>query len=217
MGHFDHLGRAITRCIACLVPMAVLSAASAASAALLVDFENDLAGFNLLNDFQSDDSSLIHFSDTNGANLFVVDQGGNHALAVLFDDDSALLMEFDFVASALTLEIGNAAAAIPGDLAVLNVYSGGVWVGSTSVALNSTNAIDQTISFSGASFDSAILTYNVAAGLTELVDNIQVTQAAVRAIPEPGAGYLFGMGALLVGAVCGRRSPHEVACRTTHD
>jgi hypothetical protein len=61
------------------------------------------------------------------------------------------------------------------------------------------------------------LTYNVAGGLTELVDNIQVTQAAVRAIPEPGAGYLFGMGALLVGAVCGRRSPHEVACRATHD
>ncbi len=205
------MGRAITRSIVCLVPMAVLVAASAASAALLVDFDSDPAPVptNLLNDFQSVDSSLIHFSDTDGANLILLNYGGSNALAVLFDDDSGLLMEFDFVASALSLEIGNTSAAISGDTAVLTLYSGGVEVDSTTLALNLTDAIDQTISYAGVSFDSAILRYNVAAGLTEVVDNIRVTQS-VSAIPEPGAGFLFGMGALLVGAACGRRSRLEV-------
>jgi hypothetical protein len=199
------MGRAIARCIVCLVPVAVLVAASAASAALLVDFENDPAGFNLLNDFESDDSPLIHFSDIyDGNRLMVLDFDGSHALGVLSDDGNGLLMEFDFVASALSLEIGNALAAISGDTAVLTVFSGVDVVDSVIVVLNGTDAIDQTISYSGASFDSATLTYNVAAGLTEIVDNIQVTQA-VGAIPEPGAGFLFGMGALLVRAACGRR------------
>jgi hypothetical protein len=101
------MGRAIARCIVCLVPVAVLVAASAASAALLVDFENDPAGFNLLNDFESDDSPLIHFSDIyDGNRLMVLDFDGSHALGVLSDDGNGLLMEFDFVASALSLEIG---------------------------------------------------------------------------------------------------------------
>jgi hypothetical protein len=208
------MGRAITRCIVCLVSVVVWVAASSASAALLVDFENDPAGFNLLNDFESDDSPLIHFSDTDGSNLFVLDYEGSHAMAVLFDDDSGLLMEFDFVASALSLEIGNTALANFGDTAVLTVYSGGVEVDSTTLALNGTSAIDQTISYTGVSFDSAILRYNFAGGRAEVVDNIQVTQAA-SAVPEPGAGFLFGMGALLVGAVCGRRSPPEIERRTT--
>jgi len=208
------MGSAITRCIVCLVPVAVLVAASAASAALLVDFENDLAPVNVLNGFQSSDSSLIHFSDTDNSNsLIVLEFDGSHALGVLNDDDSGLLMEFDVVASALSLEIGNTSAALAGDTAVLTVFSGAVEVGSTIVVLNGTDAIDQTISYAGASFDSAILKYNVASGLTEIVDNIQLTQA-VRAIPEPGAGFLFGVGALLVGAACDRRSRREIENRT---
>jgi hypothetical protein len=77
------------------------------------------------------------------------------------------------------------------------------------VVLNDTNQIDQTISYSGLLFNSAILNYDVADGLTEFADNIQVTPA----IPEPTAGFVFGMGALLVGAVCGRRSRAEVELR----
>jgi hypothetical protein len=207
------MGRVITRCIVCLFSVAVLIAASAASAALFVDFENDLAPVNVLNGFESSDSSLIHFSDTDDTNsLIVLDFDGSHAMGVLNDDDSGLLMEFDFVASALSLEIGNTSTAISGDTAVLTVFSGVNEVGSAIVVLNGTDAIDQTISYAGASFDSAILRYNVAAGLTEVVDNIQVSQAA-RTIPEPGAGYLFGMGALLVGAACGGRSRREIECR----
>jgi hypothetical protein len=200
------MGRAITRSIVCLAPMAVLVAASTASAALFLDFENDTAALNLLNGFTSADSPLIHFSDTVGADLFVLDFGGSHAMAVLDDDDSGLLMEFDFVASALSLEIGNASLANFGDTAELTVLLGGVEVGSVTVVLNGTDAIDQTISYAGGSFDSAFLRYNVAGGLTEVVDNIQISPAS-PSIPEPGAGFLFGMGTLLVGVACGRRSP----------
>ncbi|MBW2691527.1 MAG: hypothetical protein JRE57_02680 [Deltaproteobacteria bacterium] len=187
----------------------VLVAASAASAALLVDFENDPTFVNLPNGFTSSDSSQIYFSDSDGADLMIVQQFGSQGMAVLGGDDSGLLMEFDFVASALSLDFGNTSLANLGDTAVLTLFLGGTdathQVGSISVALNLTDQIDQTISFSGVSFDSAILVYDVAAGLTEFVDNIQLAPA----IPEPSAGLVFGIGVLLVGAVCRHRSPAE--------
>ena len=212
------MGRAITRSIVCLVPvvmvsMMVLVAASAASAALLVDFENDPAFVNLPNGFTSVDSSQIHFSDTNGADLLIVQKYGSQGLAVLDDDTGGLLMEFDFVASALSLDFGNTSLANFGDTAVLTLLLGGSVVDSTSVALNLTDPIDQTISYSGVLFDSAILVYDVAGGLTEFVDNVQVSPA----IPEPSAGLVFGIGVLLVGAACSRRSPTEVESREMHD
>ncbi len=194
---------AISRSAAWLISIALAMAASGASAAMLVDFENDPIPFNVPNGFTSSDSSQIHFSDTAGTELVVLEADGSHALAVLFDDDSALLMEFDFVASALSLDFGNTALANFNDTAVLTVYLSGVEVGSSVVALNQTNAIDQTISFDGATFDSATFKYNVAGGgLAEVVDNIYVTPA----VPEPRAGLIFGMGALMVAAVCGRHS-----------
>jgi hypothetical protein len=119
-------------------------------------------------------------------------------------------MEFDFIASALSLDFGNTSLADFGDTAVLTVFLNGTQVGSAvTVVLNQTDPVDQTISYAGASFDSAILSYNVAGGLTEVVDNIYVTPA----IPEPGAGLVFGVGALIVGAVCGRRSATEARLR----
>ncbi|MBW2543610.1 MAG: hypothetical protein JRF15_16125 [Deltaproteobacteria bacterium] len=200
------MGRAIARCIACLVPVAVLVAASAASAAYFVDFESDTPFINLANGFTSSGSTQIHFSDTDGVDLMVVQAFGSQGLALLGDDDSGLLMEFDFVASALSLDLGNSSLANLGDTAVLTLFLGGSEVGSTSVALNLTDPIDQTISYAGVSFDSAILRYDVAGGLTEFVDNIQV----VPAIPEPSAGFVFGIGVLLVGAACRRRSSAEL-------
>jgi hypothetical protein len=193
-----------------LISIALATAASGASAAILVDFENDPIPFNVPNGFTSGDSSQIHFSDTAGAELVVLEADGSHALAVLFDDDSALLMDFDFVASALSLDFGNTSLANFGDTAVLTVYLGGVEVGSSVLALDQTDAIDQTISFDGATFDSAIFKYNVAGGLAEVVDNIYVTPA----VPEPRAALVFCMGALMVAAVCGRHShPEARPCR----
>ena len=176
----------------------------------------------MLNDFTSSDSSEIHFSDTDGANLLVLQVDGSNALATFFDDASGLLIEFDFVASALSLDFGNTFLADLGDTAVLTTFisdgmGGSELVGSAVLNLNLTDAIDQTISFDGALFDSAILRYDVAAGgLIEVVDNIEVTRG-VAVIPEPTAGLVFGIGALLVGAVCGRRSPTEVKLRAAHD
>ena len=201
---------AISRSAAWLASIALATAASGASAAMLVDFENDPIPFNVPNGFTSSDSSQIHFSDTAGSELVVLEADGSHALAVLFDDDSALLMDFDFVASALSLDFGNTSLANFGDTAVLTVYLGGVEVGSSVLALDQTDAIDQTISFDGATFDSAIFKYNVAGGLAEVVDNIYVTPA----VPEPRAALVFCMGALMVAAVCGRHShPEARPCR----
>ncbi len=205
------------RSIIWLASVGVVVAAFGASAApILVDFESDPAFVNVPNGFTSSDSSLIHFSDTNGADLIVLEVDGSNALATFFDDDSGLLMEFDFVASALSMDFGNTLLADIGDTAVLTLLMGGVVVDSTSLTLNMTDEIDQTISYTGLLFNSAILRYDVSGGLVEVVDNIQVTQGS-PAIPEPHAGIVFGMGALLVGAVCVRRSSAGVESRTAHD
>jgi hypothetical protein len=201
--------------IICLVAVAVVVAAFGASAApILVDFDSDPAPVNVPNGFTSVDSSQIHFSDTMGTDLIVLEIDGSNALATFFDDDSGLRMDFDFVASALSMDFGNTALADIGDTAVLTVMLGGFEVDSVSVALNST---DPTISYQdGFFFDSAILRYDLADGDRpgiEVVDNIRVTPA----IPEPHAGLVFGMGALLVGSVCARRSPAEVESRIAHD
>jgi hypothetical protein len=165
------------------------------------------------NGFTSNDSSEIHFSDTIDENLIVLQQDGSNALATFFADDSGLLIEFDFIASALSMDFGNTPLDDIGDNAVLTVLMGGFEVGSTVLALN---AIDKTISYAGVSFDSAILRYEVASGWIEVVDNIEVTRAGA-AVPEPTAGLVFGIGALLIGAACGRRSPAEVKLRVVHD
>jgi hypothetical protein len=203
----------LARSIISLAPVAVLVAAFGASAApILVDFESDPLG-NVTNGFTSNDSSEIHFSDTIDENLIVLQQDGSNALATFFADDSGLLIEFDFIASALSMDFGNTPLDDIGDNAVLTVLMGGFEVGSTVLALN---AIDKTISYAGVSFDSAILRYEVASGWIEVVDNIEVTRAGA-AVPEPTAGLVFGIGALLIGAACGRRSPAEVKLRVVHD
>jgi hypothetical protein len=203
------------RSIICLAAVAVVAAAFSASAAtIVVDFNSDPAPVNVLNGFTSVDSSLIHFSDTMGDELIVLEFEGSNALATFFDDDSGLRIDFEFVASALSMDFGNTALADIGDTAVLTLLLGDFEVDSTTVALNS---IDQTISYQdGFLFDSAIFRYVLVDGDLpgiEVVDNIRVTPV----IPEPHAGLVFGMGALLVGAVCARRSPAEVELRTAHD
>jgi hypothetical protein len=163
------------------------------------------------NDFESQDSSQVRFSDTGGvSDLGVFEFDGSIVLGVGGDDADGLLMEFDVLVSALSLDYGNTLTALPGDTAVLTVYLGGVEVDSISQLLDTTtDAMNQTISYEGVVFDSAIFRYDVAAGLTEIVDNIVITPA----IPEPSAALVFGIGTLLVGAVCARRSPIEVLKR----
>ena len=76
---------AVVRSISCLAATVVAITAFGASATtILVDFENDATGVNVLNDFESVDSSRIHLSDTMSTNLFVIEEtiGVNNALLV---------------------------------------------------------------------------------------------------------------------------------------
>jgi hypothetical protein len=202
-----------------LAAIALVSWAATASAApILITFEDQTAGMNVPDGLTTSDSSEVRFSDTVGANLVIVNSAiasaGSNALAVFTDnDDSALQIDFDFVAEVISMDIGNDAAAFsqPGDRAVLTVFLNLIEVGSTSLALNRNSAMDQTIVFDGnlfggVTFNSATLKFDVdpSSGLVEVVDNVSVTP-----IPEPGAVVAFGAGALLVGLACGRRVRSE--------
>lgn len=189
-----------------------LLAASAHAAPILVTFDSDPTFAYVGNGFTSADSSQIHFSDTMGSDLFIANSAfatnGSNALAVLFDDDSALTIALDFTANEISMDIGNDVAlyTTAGDQAILTVFMGGSMVDQVAVALNRNTQMDQTIMYSGANFDSATLVYDLQSGrgLTEVIDNL-----SVNVVPEPSAAIVFGIGALLVGAASGRRRGSE--------
>jgi len=186
--------------------LATAVAAQASAAPILVTFDSEVLFSNPPNGFSTAESSEITFSDTLGSELFLVGDAGNKALAVLTDnDDSALFMQFNFLASELNLDFGNdkPGFANVGDSAVLTAFLDGTQVGQVSVPLNLNTVMDQNISFDAALFNSAIFKYDVdpALGLTEVVDNVAVTSAA----PEPHAAVLFAVGAWVVGRACARR------------
>ncbi|MFQ5417744.1 MAG: hypothetical protein ACE5FL_11945 [Myxococcota bacterium] len=186
---------------------------SASAAPVIVDFDSDPMFMNVPNGFTSASSPDVHFSDTNGNDLLLVNSAtatnGSNALAVLFDhDDSGLLMEFDFLATELSLDFGNDLALLSsaGDMAVLTAFLDGSFVGVALVALNRNLAMDQSIGFAGTAFNSAVFKYDVnpQLGLTEAVDNIRIVPSAA-VIPEPTAAVVFGIGALLLGTARVRR------------
>jgi hypothetical protein len=216
---------------AALIPIALaIGAMSASAATILVTFDNDrpddgspggcIAANGLAcpidgNSFTSDDSSQIHFSDTliqspDQGDMFIVKEpftNDSNALAVAFDDDSALRMVFDLRATSISMDlfVGDNYKPQAGDTAVLTAFLGAVEVGSISVDLTA-----QQILFdgAGATFDRAELEFVVPGGLAEIVDNV-----SVALIPEPNAAVVFGAGALLVGVACGRRSRAQVGLR----
>lgn len=204
----------------CLVLVSIASAigtASADAATIVVDFENETA-FDPVPGFGAPDPDVytnalapgIHFRDTLGEDLFIANGvsaiNPSNALAVLFDDASELLIELDFTATAISMNILNFDPLLMavGDEAVLTVFLGAVQVGQETEALNDPQTLLDPIMFSGVNFDSATLVYSLqsGAGLTEIVDNVSVTESV---IPEPSAAIVFGVGALLVGAASGRR------------
>jgi hypothetical protein len=183
---------------------------AASAAPVVIDFDSDLAFVNLPNGYLSDDSAEVRFSDTSGSDLILLNApitNGTNALVIGSDnDDSGLLIETDFLASAISLDIGNDNPAFleGGESAVLTVYRDGAEVGQTSLVLNANGLLDQTIMLDGVVFDSAILRYDVnpSVGITELVDNVSLTNA----IPEPTGAAVFGAGALVMGAAFRRRA-----------
>ena len=189
---------------------ALFATAPALAATIDVGFDGETPFTNVANRYTSSETSLISFSDTVGANLQLVTDplrtNGSTALAVFSDrDDSALLIEFGFLATIVGMDIGNDSPfeSAPGDAAVLTVFLAGVEVDSVSLVMNRNYAMDQSIVFDGTLggvvFDSATLKFDVdpSLGLTEIVDNVSVTP-----VPEASATAAFGAGSLAVGLAC---------------
>jgi hypothetical protein len=172
-------------------------------------------GAELPDPFESADSDLLLFSHTTvPTGLFMqnfpgLTVAGNGLLVGGDFTDGALLIEIQggLLADEISLWFGNDIflASAPGYQVVLTTYLGD-WTDPNSVvdqvsfAPNYDGVMNEMISFEGELFDSATLKFDVDPrfGLAEAVDSV-----FVNVIPEPGAGILFGSGALLVAAACG--------------
>ncbi len=193
---------------ACALAMLSLATVSSADP---IDFDSDTTG-NKTEPFTSVDSPIVHFWDTVGNGLEVVNfapPAGNHALKVKSDiDGSALFMEFDHNIASLSFDFGNDVSGLlePGDLAILYTFKDGVFVGLSLVVPNEDGLINQTITSSGATFNEAYFFYGQFVGpfpiaftgdfprigLAEVIDNVNYR------VPEPSLLALSGLGALVV-------------------
>jgi hypothetical protein len=99
--------------------------------------------------------------------------------------------------AALSFDFGNDDPnfSSPGDLAILDAYSNGSFVGRSYVVLNRDDVMNQSIGFVG-DFNEAFFYYANSnyepTILWEIVDNINYR------VPEPSLVALSGLGALVV-------------------
>lgn len=152
-----------------------------ATASQYIDFESDNSGV-VPNGFQSNDSPIVAFTDTDGANLQIVDFSTNKSdgqgIVTFFDDDSSLRMDFDAQVSTLTLEYGNDDPSRDPVFATLRGYNNGTLTRSVTSPTLSDNAINESVSIAG-SFDAIEFQYTnmdgspIDSGLTEIADNIR--------------------------------------------
>ncbi|MBW2271666.1 MAG: hypothetical protein JRG96_00240 [Deltaproteobacteria bacterium] len=196
---------ALLKWSALLIPV-MLMAVNAWAVPITVDFDSDdTSNPNPGQTFTSVDSSLVHFGDTNGPDLFLADAlispNGTNALAVFFDDDgSALRIDFDFRADMLSFDFGTAAVSPVIGAAILTLFSEGAQVDQVPVSLVQDGTLGQTLLYdTGILFDAVEFEF-VNPELTEVVDNL-----TVNAIPEPSAALVFGLGSIVCGRACGRR------------
>ncbi len=152
-----------------------------ATASQYIDFESDNSGV-VPNGFQSNDSPIVAFTDTEGANLQITDFSTNKSdgqgLVIFNDDDSSLRMDFDAQVSTLTLEYGNDDPSRDPVFATLRGYNNGTLTRTVTSPTLSDNAINESVSIAG-SFDAIEFQYTnmdgspIDSGLTEIADNIR--------------------------------------------
>jgi hypothetical protein len=190
------------------LPLLVAVWATIASA-VTITFTDETTGAKA-NGFTPLETPLVHFTDSMGADLSVTEfgvQSHGNALRVGGDDASALIIDFDIPVNSITAAFGNddPIFTTPTDEVVLRVFNNLVPAGESHVEMNRNDEMDQTIAFSGATFDRATIQYAQAGGspainLIEILDDITVEWC--------------GDGTTGVGEQCdsGGDSPCCVAC-----
>ncbi|PXW83901.1 putative secreted protein with PEP-CTERM sorting signal [Nitrosomonas sp. Nm84] len=194
----------------------LLSLSAAAAAA--VNFTSEVTGV------KADGYTVngISFYNTVTSGYMEVDdyQFQSNGKAIAANDDSngnALKMTFS-PTSVISMAFGNDDPFFtnPGDLALLQVFNGATLVGFSSVVLNRDDEMNQSISFNGDSFDSAIFSYvdpsfnpytgggaDINIGLIEIIDNISL-------VPEPETYAMLLTGLGLLGFMARRRKESAV-------
>lgn len=178
--------------------------------------------------FTSVDSSLVHFSgryhdDYTGPSLLLIGlasrpvSNGTNALGVLnhpegrawIEGSPMIAMQFDVPINSLSVDFGN--DQNQNDLeeywmkyVELSVYNGEDLVDRVLLEANLDYAMNQTITYSGESVDSATLAYITSSGGYATSNGEVVDNVTFNTVPEPGTIALWSI-ALLTGLVASRR------------
>ncbi|MFN7973831.1 MAG: Ig domain-containing protein [Acidobacteriota bacterium] len=175
----------------CVVTLTYSITIGPCAATTTIDFQQDVAGA-VPNGFTSVDSSIVHFTDTLNADLFVADfspQSIAQGLAAFADDPSQIQIDFDQRVTDLSIDFGNddACCSNPGDVALLTVFDGATQVGQASVVMNRDDVMNQTVSITvPGGFTQAFFAYADPTGnpinLIEVIDNVTFTTSCCPAI-----------------------------------
>ena len=192
-----------------LTALVVFGALPALVKADTITFEADAPGLRP-SGFQSIQSSMVTFSDSSGSDILLDNfspQSIGNGIALTSFATSAFVLDFSVNVNFLSLDFGNddSCCMQSGATAVLEVFLNGTLVGTSQLAVNLNDLMDQTIVFSmnNVVFNRAVFRYQQSIGTpgaTEIIDNIVFTPASAPT-PEPASILLLGTGTLLGIAV----------------
>jgi len=192
---------------------AVATLLAAPAAAVTVTFENTDYGYHDQG-FAPPGEPGIFFTAGAGNGLYIgnIYAGQGRSLAA-FIGSSYIIGTFTDLQSTMSLTFGNKQTGIsPGDLATLTLFNGLTQVGLTTVALNGTSAMDQSISYSGATFDRFTFAYTDSVGnLRDAEETIDNLDSAAPPAPEPASWAMMIGGFGVIGGALRRR--RETAVR----